>query len=181
MRRRPGLTEHARKHIRSRMIGIKLCGSSLRKVDNCAPFVAGAGGCACPRRGDDGPDRQGANLKRPGPPGEGSPSPDRSDGIGCLWLGVRRFMAAAGSFRGPEHDPEKACPALDAGWGPVSRLREARGTVRRFGLRLRRAKPGRKRSCSSKSTSARHGSGPRPCYNVSARRGPASQRGCGGC
>jgi hypothetical protein len=24
-----------------------------------------------------------------------------------------------------EHDPEKACPALDAGWAPVSRLREA--------------------------------------------------------
>jgi hypothetical protein len=23
------------------------------------------------------------------------------------------------------HDPEKACPALDAGWVPVSRLREA--------------------------------------------------------
>jgi len=24
-----------------------------------------------------------------------------------------------------EHDPEKACPALDAGWVPVSRLRAA--------------------------------------------------------
>jgi hypothetical protein len=49
-----------------------------------------------------------------------------------------------------EHDPEKACPALDAGWTPVSRLREAHGTVRRFGLKLRRAKRGRKRSSSSK-------------------------------
>jgi hypothetical protein len=24
-----------------------------------------------------------------------------------------------------EHDPEKACPGLDPGWVPVSRLREA--------------------------------------------------------
>jgi hypothetical protein len=24
-----------------------------------------------------------------------------------------------------EHDPEKACPGLDPGWEPVSRLREA--------------------------------------------------------
>jgi hypothetical protein len=31
-----------------------------------------------------------------------------------------------------EHDAEKACPALDAGWVPVSRLREAHGTVRRL-------------------------------------------------
>jgi hypothetical protein len=25
----------------------------------------------------------------------------------------------------PEHDPENACPGLDPGWTPVSRLREA--------------------------------------------------------
>jgi hypothetical protein len=31
-----------------------------------------------------------------------------------------------------EHDPEKACPALDAGWIPVSRLREALDTDRRL-------------------------------------------------
>jgi len=44
-----------------------------------------------------------------------------------------------------EHDPEKACPALDAGWVPVSRLREAFGTIRPFDLMLRRAKAGRKK------------------------------------
>jgi hypothetical protein len=27
------------------------------------------------------------------------------------------------------HDPEKACPGRDPGWVPVSRLREALGTV----------------------------------------------------
>jgi hypothetical protein len=34
------------------------------------------------------------------------------------------------------HDPEKACPALDAGWVPVSRLREARGKVLRLAGRF---------------------------------------------
>jgi len=30
---------------------------------------------------------------------------------------------------GRKHDPEKACPGLDPGWKPVSRLREAQASV----------------------------------------------------
>jgi hypothetical protein len=33
------------------------------------------------------------------------------------WLKLR---SVAGGMLAFEHDPEKACPALDAGWSPVS-------------------------------------------------------------
>jgi hypothetical protein len=34
-------------------------------------------------------------------------------------------LRRSGSQLNVEHDPEKACPGLDPGWTPVSRLREA--------------------------------------------------------
>src|SRR5262245_1591120 len=43
----------------------------------------------------------------------------------AMMRGTRRSRLMRGGAAVLEHDPENACPAPDAGWVPVSRLREA--------------------------------------------------------